>query len=405
MTLERFPFLLSQFKLFTRQNGRHWWFGLLIWLAAFSVVESAASRPAQAALELRVAIEDGVSQVAVGSSTKALVRDSSGRTLGEIAPMNAFLAQPKQGLVNLDHWQSGQIWVEPTDGGYVYIGDRWYRGRTLVVPSKKGLTAVNYVDLEQYLYSVLGGEMNGNWPQEALKAQAVAARSYALYERQRAGNGIYDLGDTPAWQVYRGIRDESTGTQAAVNATTGQVLIYGNQIIEAVFHSSAGGCTENVEDVWTQPLPYLRSVREGFAEVSPVAQWAETFSRRELSKRITGVGNIVSLQPEKVTQCGRIVAMRVDGDRGSRTISGEALRSALNLKSTLFTVVSNPASDLSKTKAQSAPTEFQVVGRGFGHGLGMSQWGAYNLAQGGINYQQILQYYYKNTTLARIQVR
>ncbi len=405
MTLERFPFLLSQLRMLMQLKGRSWWFAMLVGLAAFAVAESAIGRPAQAALELRVAIEDGVSQVAVGSSTKAIVRDGNGRSLGEIAPMNAFLAQPKQGRVSLDRWQAGELWVEPTEGGYVYIGDRWYRGRTLVRPGKKGLTAVNYVEMEQYLYSVLGGEMNGSWPQEALKAQAVAARSYALYQRQRAGNGLYDVGDTPAWQVYGGIKDESTGTQAAVNATTGQVLIYGNQIIEAVFHSSAGGCTENVEDVWTQSLPYLRSVREGFAEVSPVAQWTETFSRSELSKRITGVGNIVSLQPEKITQCGRIVSMRVEGDAGRRSISGEALRSALKLKSTLFTVNAQSTFESSKAKAQTAPVTFQLVGHGFGHGLGLSQWGAYNLAQGGINYQQILLYYYKNTTLAKIQVR
>ena len=219
MSLERFPFLLfSQLRMLKPLKGRSWWFGIVIWMAAFAVTESAIGRPAEAALELRVAVENGVSQVAIGSSTKGIVRDSSGHALGEIAPMNAFVAQPQQGSVKLDRWQSSQLWVEPTEGGYVYIGDRWYRGRTLVVPGKSGLIAVNYVDLEQYLYSVLGGEMNGNWPQEALKAQAIAARSYALYHRQRATNGIYDVVDTTASQVYRGIRDESAGTQAAVNA-------------------------------------------------------------------------------------------------------------------------------------------------------------------------------------------
>jgi len=89
-----------------------------------------------------------------------------------------------------------------------------------VFPTNKGLTAVNYVDLEQYLYSVLGSEMNGNWPQEALKAQAVAARTYAIYKRENEKNGIYDLG-TQASQVYNGIESESPGTHRAVNATDG----------------------------------------------------------------------------------------------------------------------------------------------------------------------------------------
>jgi stage II sporulation protein D len=366
-------------------------------------MESVVSRPAQS-LELRVAIEEGVSQVAVGSSSKAIVRDSSGRPLGEIAPMNAFIAQPKQGSVGLDRWQSGQLWVEPTDGGYVYIGNRWYRGRTLVALSKSGLTAINYVDLEQYLYSVLGGEMNGNWPQEALKAQAVAARSYALYHREKAiaANSIYDVVDTTASQVYRGIQDESVGTQTAVNATANQVLAYGNRPIEAVFHSSAGGCTENSEDVWLNPVPYLKSVREGFTEVSPVAQWEIDIPRSELSKRITGVGNIVAFQPVSITTCGRIKSMQVVGDRGRKTITGEVLQSALNLRSTLFNIVPQTGLEASKAKAQASPAMFQVMGRGFGHGLGLSQWGAYNLALGGNNYQQILQLYYQNTTLSKI---
>lgn len=405
MSLERFPRLMfSQLRALTHLTGRSWWFGILIWMALFSVIESAVSRPAQASLELRVAIKDGVSQVAVGSSSKAIVRDSSGRPLGEIAPMNAFIAQPKQGRVVLDRWQSPQIWVEPTDGGYVYIGSRWYRGRTLVTPSKSGLTAVNYVDLEQYLYSVLGGEMNGNWPQEALKAQAVAARSYALYHRQRAitGNGLYDVVDTTASQVYRGIQDESVGTQMAVNATANQVLAYGNQVIEAVFHSSAGGCTENSEDVWTNPVPYLKSVRDNFQEVSPVAQWEIDVPRSELSKRIPGVGNIVAFQPVSTTACGRIKSMQVVGDRGRKTVSGEALQTALNLKSTLFKIIPQPTLEASKDKAQVSNTMFQVIGSGFGHGLGLSQWGAYNLALGGNNYQQILLHYYQNTTLAKI---
>lgn len=377
------------------RRNRAWWLSVLIWLAAIV--------PAQAAsLEMRVAIEDGVSQVKIGSSTKAIVRDGSGRSLGEIPAMNAFIAQPNSGEVALDTLRGTQIWVEPTAGGLVFIGDRWYRGRTLVVPTVKGVTAINFVDLEHYLYSVLGGEMNGTWPQEALKAQAVAARSYALYQRQRSGNGTFDVGDTPAWQVYDGVEDESTGTIAAVNATAGQVLTYSGQIIEAVFHSSAGGCTENVEDVWVQKLPYLRSVQNEYDQGAPVYQWTKNVSRSEMSSLIAGVGNIISFQVEKQTPvCERVVSMKVIGDAGTRTLSGDAMRSTLGLKSTLFKIIP----DASKSKEQVAVSGFQIVGRGFGHGLGMSQWGAYNMAQRGANYQQILLQYYQNTTLAKIEVK
>lgn len=396
MTQKHFPsFVLSQLCA-KRGIGKSGWFSALIWLAI--------ALPAQAAVELRVAIEDGVNQVTVGSSTRALVRDSAGKEVGEIAAMNAFVAQPEGGNIKLDRWQSRQFWIEPTNGGYVFIGDRWYRGRTQVVPTAKGLTAVNYVDLEQYLYSVVGGEMVPSWPLEALKAQAIAARSYALFQRENAANAVFDVGDTTGWQVYRGIADETASTQAAVNATVNQVLIHQGRIIEAVFHSSSGGHTDNVENVWVQALPYLRGVPD-FDQGAPVFEWKKTYSRADLSAIITGVGNILSMEPEKITPGGRVVSMRVVGDAGTRRLTGDNLRSLLDLKSTKFKVVPEYASATGKAKAQGAPVAFQIQGNGFGHGLGLSQWGAHNLARQGWDYRRIVMHYYRNTILAKIQVK
>ena len=153
-------FLLS---LFSPRKGRYWW-SVLFWTALVA--------PAQASLQLRVAIEQGVSQVKVGSSTIAVVRDySTGKKLGQMAAMNAFYAQPRAGGVTVNQMQSGAIAIVPTGNGSVYIGDRWYRGTTLVFPTNKGLTAVNYIDLEQYLYSVLGSEKGQLLPslEDALK--------------------------------------------------------------------------------------------------------------------------------------------------------------------------------------------------------------------------------------------
>nr|WP_290224988.1 SpoIID/LytB domain-containing protein [Trichocoleus desertorum] len=393
-------FLMQGLRYLVRLGGRHWWVSALIWLAMIA--------PARAALDLRVAIEEGVQQVGVASSTKALIKDGAGRTLGELSPGQALSAALSAGGVSLQgQWKAGQIWVEPTEGGYVWIGDRpergnWYRGRAFLVPTAKGLTAVNYVDLEQYLYSVVASEMIPSWPQEALKAQAIAARSYALYQRQTSANSVYDVGDTQAWQVYEGVGKETSTTQAAVSATAGQVLTYGGRIIEAVFHSSSGGHTENVEDVWKQPLPYLRGVQD-YDQGTPVYQWVKMFSNSELSNRISGVGNVISMQPARTTPRGRVVTMKVVGDAGSRTLSGDALRSALGLRSTLFTAT--PVAGGAANKSSGSLPAFQISGRGFGHGLGMSQWGAHNLAQRGHNYQQIVLHYYKGTALAKIQVQ
>ncbi|MBC6422910.1 MAG: SpoIID/LytB domain-containing protein [Hormoscilla sp. SP5CHS1] len=377
------------------QLGKHWWLPLLLML-----------NPAlAAALELRVAIEEEVKQVQVGSSSKATVKNSAGQTLGELKAMSGFVAQHQYSTVALSKWQASQIWIEPADNGLVWIGDRWYRGRVLLVPSQSGLTAVNYVDIEHYLYSVLGGEMPPSWPLEALKAQAVAARSYALYQREKTANKIYDLGDTTAWQVYQGVEDEYISTQQAVNATAGQVLIHDGKIIEAVFHSSSGGHTENVEDIWTASLPYLRAVPD-FDQNAPVFEWKKTFSGDILSSLISSVGNILSLTPERTTPHGRITTMKVIGDKGEKVVTGKELRKLLSLKSTLFTISPlGESADFSGTVDEnSPPSSFQVVGRGFGHGLGLSQYGANALARRGYNYQQILLHYYTKTSLARIEV-
>ncbi|MBD1869725.1 SpoIID/LytB domain-containing protein [Oculatella sp. FACHB-28] len=389
-------FRLQQFTRFTKHS---WWFSLLLWLVA--IAPAYAQR-----LEMRVAVEQGVSQVQVGSSTDAVVRDGSGQVLANIPAMNAKVAESEAGRVAIDDWQSSQIWIEPSEGGAVWIGDKWYRGRTLVVPTGNGLTAVNYVDLEHYLYSVVGAEMPTSWPIESLKAQAVAARSYALFQRQTGANEVFDVGDTQAWQVYGGLGEETASTQTAVDQTQGQVLTYNGQIINAVFHSSSGGHTEDVEQVWVSPLAYLRGVPD-FDQYSPDRQWVENFSASDLQQRISGVGNIVSFTPEEYTRPGgRVRRMRVVGESGSRIMTGDEIRRALGLKSTLFAITPQfePVASAGET-VPSRPVSFQVVGGGFGHGVGMSQWGAYGMAMQGQNYQQIVRHYYTGAILSQIEVR
>ncbi|NET72605.1 MAG: SpoIID/LytB domain-containing protein, partial [Sphaerospermopsis sp. SIO1G2] len=318
-------------NLLSRFQGKHWWLGILLWFVLIA--------PAQASVILRVAIERGVNQVKVGASTTAIVKDSSGRTLGKLPAMNAYAARSIPGGIALDRWQSGLFWVEPTDKGFVYIGDRWFRGRTLIVPTEKGLTAVNWVDLEEYLYSVLGGEMNSSWPAEALKAQAIAARTYALYKREeQRNNPVYDLGDTPdRWQIYKGVSSESRSIYDAVDSTAGQVLTYNNRIILSVFHACSGGHTENVEDVWGNPLPYLRAVKD-FDQNIKQCNWLRTFTPAEIGGQVSGVGNVKDMIIESLSPFRSVKSLRIVGDQGSKVIKGEAVRTALKLKSTRFTL-------------------------------------------------------------------
>jgi stage II sporulation protein D len=156
-------------------------------------------------------------------------------------------------------------------------------------------------------------------------------------------------------------------------------------VILAAFHSSSGGHTENVEDVWTSPLPYLRAVVD-YDQQSPVFEWNKVFPVSKIQTLVSGVGRINNIVPEQVTPYGRVVSMKFVGDRGAATVSGTDLRKTLDLRSTLF-------------RMSTDGNNLQVRGRGFGHGLGLSQWGAYYLAKQGINYHQILTHYYQNAKL------
>ena len=358
-----------------------WLLSTLVWLLLVL--------PAQA-LELRVAVQKEVGSLKIGSSTPAIVRDGAGQQIGEIKPLSSLAAKAKgKGITVNNNVNAQELIIEPTDNGYVWIGDRWYRGRTRLLRQGNSLTAINHVDLEHYLYSVVGAEAVSSWPIEALKAQAVAARSYALYKRNTSGNNIYDVDTTVGTQVYKGLDSEYTTTHEAVNGTYGQIMTYENKVILAAFHSSSGGHTENVEDVWSSPLPYLRAVVD-YDRDSPVFEWQQVIPIRKIRTLVTGIGSIRNLEPEKLTPQGRIVSMKITGDRGTKSVSGKDLRTALKLRSTLFRV----STDGSKLK---------IKGRGYGHGLGLSQWGAYFLAKQGVNYDRILTHYYQNASLSKLE--
>jgi stage II sporulation protein D len=362
--------------------------------------------PTANAAEIRVAIKRDAAQVNIGSSVDAIVQDGAGKTVGEIKGMNGFVAERQGNVVALDKWKSGVITVQPKDAnGVVWIGDRWYRGRVVIVPTSNGLTAVNWVDVEQYLYSVLGGEMNGSWHQEALKSQAVAARTYALYKQESSRNDLYDVVDNTYSQVYRGIQDESTGTQLAVNATKSQVLTYNGRLILAAFHSSSGsGKTDNVEEVWTQALPYLRSVQD-FDQDSPVFTWTKPYTQAQLSSFFgCNGGTVQSFKPVKQTTGERVKTMQVTTDKGSCQFDGEDIQGKLGLKSTKFAIVPVYKQVASKDPKATPKVldRFDVVGSGFGHGLGLSQYGALSMAKKGYNYQQIVAHYYQKTQLSLI---
>ncbi|MBD0335855.1 MAG: SpoIID/LytB domain-containing protein [Cyanobacteria bacterium Co-bin13] len=190
-------------------------------------------------LEMRVAIARNISTLNVGVSTSGYLMDLNGQNYCNIPAQTSYVARPTGQGIDFGNCQlSTAVWLEPSEGGYIYIGDSWFKGRVLLLNDGGNLLAVNYVLLHDYLSSVVGTEMFVNWPIEALKAQAVAARSYALTHHVRPASRHFDLDNTERFQAYKGIAKETNTTQIAVAETSGEFISYNGGIVESLYAAS-----------------------------------------------------------------------------------------------------------------------------------------------------------------------
>jgi len=380
---------------------RFWrWLGLSCWVGLWLMF------PAHATVLLRIGIEENVPQITLGSSIEARVLDAQGSPVAAIEGMKPLTASVAGNAIKLGSTQGDRLYLQPTaPDGLVFISGNWYRGLVELVMGEKGLIAVNQVGLDDYVSSVIGSEMGHRFPTEALKSQAVASRSYALFHRNLRLGKPFDLGDDQTWQVYKGVIGESNLTQAAARETANQVLTYQNQIINSVFHSSSGGHTEDVENVWLEPLPYLIGVPDFDAD-APVFSWTETFSSQQIEQIASGIGRLRNVEVTQRTPNGRATQVKLMGTEGDKQLSAGEFRLQMGLKSTLFSIYpqGGSATTASLVPVAGAPTHYQIKGRGFGHGIGMSQWGASGLAKQGWTYQQILAHYYRGAHLAVVEL-
>jgi peptidoglycan hydrolase-like amidase len=196
--------------------------------------------PLSTTADIRVAIAQGQSSLQVGASTQATVTDASGNAVGQLSAMAGITAGLNEQMIQLgDTSISNAIWIQPQNGGAVFVGDRWYRGKVLLVAREDGILAVNTVDLEQYLYSVVGSEVPADWHPEFLKAQAIAARSYAIFHRMNPADPLFDMTATEYHQVYNGLGAESDATQLAVDTTRGTAVAYQGAIVETFYAADA----------------------------------------------------------------------------------------------------------------------------------------------------------------------
>jgi stage II sporulation protein D len=243
---------------------------------------------------------------------------------------------------------------------------RLYRGSIRVDLDKGALRAINYVGLEPYLYGVVPSEVPDDWPAEVLKAQAVAARSYALATRKVGG--AFDLYPDVRSQVYRGVDEEVESTNAAVDETAGEVLTYRGVIATTYFHSTSGGRTAAVTDVWpnSKPVPYLVSVDDPYDSLSPYHDWGPVIlSATRFDRVLKTPGRLLDVRTN-VSPSARVTTVAGVGSLGQVTLRGSDLRRALKLRSTWFRVGVLALPPTAKPLAYGAAGKLSGTARGTG---------------------------------------
>jgi len=285
-----------------------------------------------------------------------------------------------------------ELQVRSSDGRGIWVGQKRFPGKLNLFVLDSEVLVVNVLGIEKYLSSVVGSEMPTKWPIEALKAQAIASRTYALKQK---GNNLFDIDSTQKNQVYNGLESRTYKTIRAVKSTRSLVLTYKNKLISALFHSSSGGMTENSQDVWENKYPYLSSVKD-FDKNNPKIRWQKKFSSNELTNLFPEIGGLRDMEIPDITSTGRVKNVKLIGAYGSDQMSGVALRKRLGLNSN-FVRFKFFEEELNNNTPQK--NGLIVFGQGSGHGVGMSQWGAKYLASKGQKAERILKHFYKGVQI------
>ncbi len=297
--------------------------------------------------------------------------------------------------------ENSAAFIKPQGDGEISVDGNHYKGAIELVQDQKGcLTVINELFLEEYVMGVLAGEIPGSWPMEALKAQAIAARTFAIYKQDQAKrkNQTYDIENTALAQMYIGSRLVNQNIRQAVMETEGEILTYRDEPIMAVFHSNCGGETTGAVDVWGQSQPYLRPISCSFGNQGSHYQWKETLKVSDIVRKLRAANvsiydivQIASIEKDDGHRVTKLVL--VDGDGSKKQIKGAVFRMAVGpdvIRSTCF-------------EARLRDDKIEFTGLGWGHGVGLCQEGAYGMAKDGYSAFDILRHYYYGVILDKIK--
>ncbi len=346
-----------------------------------------------------------------------------------------------------------QMVIKPTEDANMSINGVDQIGDFLLgIDANNQLIPVVVLEREQYLRGVVPKEMSPSAPLEALKAQAVAARTFSIRQMNRFDSDGYDICDSPSCQVYGGAAAYNDNSDLAVESTVGLCVAYRNYPANTFYHANSGGYVENSEDIFASPLAYITADQDPYSLVKS-HNWSASFTLAELSQKMDDNGyDLGAVEQIEITEklaSGRVVALTVSGDRGETTLKREKIRSVFGydkVKSLLFSIEADDGTSEEKSFsvasrngiADVAPKvnyaiagdntvsaialdnvyitgggtprqrdtiaeNFVLRGRGWGHGLGMSQVGAMEMAKQDFDFRDILKFYYKNTEIISME--
>jgi stage II sporulation protein D len=370
------------------------------------IVVDSAQVTVSATVPFDIVTTGGAPVAAGGASETWTFRAVDGRVVGYFGPAPRTPAAHEALL------------VRPQAGGTVSISGRPYRGAVLIrAATPTSVTAINVVDMEDYLLGVVPAEIPP-WEIEAVKAQAVAARTYAVGHMGRREALGFDVFATVQDQVYGGLAREDTLISRAVRETRGEILTHAGQPIMAYYHSTCGGRTAAIEEVWrrSEPIAYLKSESDldpatgrAYCEISNRYRWTERWTREDLLRTLArtlmdhggvpadGLTRIDELRLEGQTASGRRERLHVAAHGRHWQIRGDSIRWVLRPESNRIL-----NSTFALALEQAADGGYTAHGGGWGHGIGMCQMGAIGRARAGQDYRRILRTYYRDTQLTRI---
>ncbi len=344
---------------------------------------------------INVGIILNTSSFAVGSLEDFFISDVLNKKL-KLTKGTVEVSCSEEGISIEKHFLLPPLKIESSNG-IIFANSKPYRGYLTIIKSENKINIINVLPIEDYIKGVLPKEVSANWSIEALKSQAVISRTYAITNLNRHSTQGFDVCSTIHCQVYDGYGIEADSCNKAVLETQCRVLNYDEKFAHTVFHANCGGHTEDPKYIWNwkDTPPYLKGVKCGYCAAAPHTKWEKTLDEKFIREQLSdnNIGKIKSIKIKGKTSAGATKKLKITHSKGEVTLNAYKFRLAVDAWQ-----IKSHAFDFIKTDGD----KFYFKGRGWGHKVGLCQWGAKGMAEKGKTYKEILAYFYPGTTIEKV---